>query len=407
MTRPRFDAPLGTRLAWIAAIAFASGFPYGFFNELLPVYLRSRGVGLGEIGLLSTLSLPWALKFLWAPFVDRLATRRRWIVGAQVGIAATLAAMLLTGAASGPAFFALVFLLVTLSATQDIAVDAYTIEISERSELGPANGVRVTAYRLAMIAAGGALVAASASIGWATVFALSAALFLALAALSSRLPERDRAPAAHQPIGEPVRDLLTRPAIAGVVLFVLTFKLGDLALTPMIKPFWLDNGFTVQQIGWVQTTLGVGASIVGALAGGAATRWLGTWRALWVLGIVQAASNLGYYVAAAAGAPVPLMYASAIIEQFSAGLGTAAFLAFLMTLCARQHAATQFALLSALYRVAGIGAAALSGFLTQRFGYADYFLLTFGLALPGFALLPLVGRALAAQPPEPEPEPAG
>ena len=407
MTRPRFDAPLGTRLAWIAAIAFASGFPYGFFNELLPVYLRSRGVGLGEIGLLSTLSLPWALKFLWAPFVDRLATRRRWIVGAQVGIAATLAAMLLTGAASGPAFFALVFVLVALSATQDIAVDAYTIEISERSELGPANGVRVTAYRLAMIAAGGALVAASASIGWATVFALSAALFLALAALSSRLPERDRAPAAHQPIGEPVRDLLTRPAIAGVVLFVLTFKLWDLALTPMIKPFWLDNGFTVQQIGWVQTTLGVGASIVGALAGGAATRWLGTWRALWVLGIVQAASNLGYYVAAAAGAPVPLMYASAIIEQFSAGLGTAAFLAFLMTLCARQHAATQFALLSALYRVAGIGAAALSGFLTQRFGYADYFLLTFGLALPGFALLPLVGRALAAQPPEPEPEPAG
>jgi PAT family beta-lactamase induction signal transducer AmpG len=407
VTRPRFDAPLGTRLAWIAAIAFASGFPYGFFNELLPVYLRSRGAGLGEIGLLSTLSLPWALKFLWAPFVDRLATRRRWIVGAQVGIAATLAAMLLTGAASGPAFFALVFVLVALSATQDIAVDAYTIEISERSELGPANGVRVTAYRLAMIAAGGALVAASASIGWATVFALSAALFLALAALSSRLPERDRAPAAHQPIGEPVRDLLTRPAIAGVVLFVLTFKLGDLALTPMIKPFWLDNGFTVQQIGWVQTTLGVGASIVGALAGGAATRWLGTWRALWVLGIVQAASNLGYYVAAAAGAPVPLMYASAIIEQFSAGLGTAAFLAFLMTLCARQHAATQFALLSALYRVAGIGAAALSGFLTQRFGYADYFLLTFGLALPGFALLPLVGRALAAQPPEPEPEPAG
>ncbi len=403
MTRPRFDAPLGTRLAWIAAIAFASGFPFGFFNELLPVYLRSRGVGLGEIGLLSTLSLPWALKFLWAPFVDRLATRRRWIVGAQVGIAATLAAMLVTGAASGPGFFALVFVLVTLSATQDIAVDAYTIEISKRSELGPANGVRVTAYRLAMIAAGGALVAASASIGWATVFALSAALFLALAALSSRLPERDRAPAAHQPIGEPVRDLLTRPAIAGVVLFVLTFKLGDLALTPMIKPFWLDNGFTVQQIGWVQTTLGVGASIVGALAGGAATRWLGTWRALWVLGIVQAASNLGYYVAAAAGAPVPLMYASAIIEQFSAGLGTAAFLAFLMTLCARQHAATQFALLSALYRVAGIGAAALSGFLTQRFGYADYFLLTFGLALPGFALLPLVGRALAAQPPEPEP----
>ena len=403
MTRPRLEAPLRTRLAWIAAIAFASGFPFGFFNELLPVYLRAHGVGLAEIGLLSTLSLPWALKFLWAPFVDRIATRRRWIVGAQIGIAATIAALLLAGAGSGPAFFVLVFVLVALSATQDIAVDAYTIEISERSELGPANGVRVTAYRLAMIAAGGALVAASASIGWAAVFVISALLFLALAGLTSRMPERARAPAAHEPIAEPVRELLARPAIAGVVLFVLLFKLGDLALTPMIKPFWLDNGFSVQQIGWVQTTLGVGASIVGALAGGAATKWLGTWRALWVLGIVQAASNLGYYAAAAAGAPVPLMYAAAIVEQFSAGLGTAAFLAFLMTLCSRRHAATQFALLSALYRVAGLGAAAVSGFLTLRFGYADYFLLTFCLALPGFALLPLVRRALAAQPPEAEP----
>jgi PAT family beta-lactamase induction signal transducer AmpG len=397
-------APLRVRLAWIAAIAFASGFPFGFFNELLPVYLRARGVGLAEIGLLSTLSLPWALKFLWAPFVDRIATRRRWITGAQLGIAATLAAMLVTGAGSGPVFFALVFALVALSATQDIAVDAYTIEISERTELGPANGVRVTAYRIAMIIAGGALVAASASIGWGAVFALSAALFLALAGLTSRLPERDRAPAAHQPIAEPLRDLLTRPAIAGVILFVLTFKLGDLALTPMVKPFWLDSGFSVQQIGWVQTTLGVGASIVGALAGGAATQWLGTWRALWILGLVQAASNLGYYAAAAAGAPVPLMYGAAIVEQFSGGLGTAAFLAFLMTLCARRHAATQFALLSALYRVAGIGAAAVSGFLTQRFGYTDYFLLTFCLALPGFALLPLVRRALAARAAETDPE---
>lgn len=403
MTPSRLDAPLRTRLAWIAAIAFASGFPFGFFSELLPVYLRSRGVGLAEIGLLSTLSLPWALKFLWAPFVDRIATRRRWIMAAQLGIAMTLAAMLITGAGSGPVFFALVFALVALSATQDIAVDAYTIEISDRSELGPANGVRVTAYRLAMITAGGALVAASAAIGWTAVFAVAAVLFLGLAALTSRLPERDRAPAAHQPVVEPLRDLLTRPAIAGVVLFVLTFKLGDLALTPMVKPFWLDSGFSVQQIGWVQTTLGVGASIVGALAGGAATQWLGTWRALWILGIVQAASNLGYYAAAAAGAPVPLMYGAAIIEQFSGGLGTAAFLAFLMTLCARRHAATQFALLSALYRVAGIGAAALSGFLTQRLGYTDYFLLTFGLALPGFALLPLVRRALAARAAEPDP----
>lgn len=402
-TPTRIAAPLSTRLTWIAAIAFASGFPYGFFSELLPVYLRLQGVSREQIGLLATLSLPWALKFLWAPLVDRTASRRRWIMGAQVGIALALGAMLVTGAGSGPLFFGLVFALVALSATQDIAVDAYTIEITDRSELGPANGVRVTAYRIAMILAGGALVAASATIGWGMVFLVGAGLFLILATITSRLPERARAPAAHQPIAEPLRDLLTRPAIAGLILFVLTFKLGDLALTPMVKPFWVDAGYTVQQIGWVQTTLGVGASIVGALAGGAATRWLGTWRALWILGLVQALSNLGYYAASAAGAPVPLMYGAAIVEQFSGGLGTAAFLAFLMTICVRRHAATQFALLSALYRVAGIGAAALSGFLAQRFGYSTYFLLTFGLALPGFALLPMVGRALRAQPADESP----
>ena len=350
-----------------------------------------------QIGLLGTLSLPWALKFLWAPAVDRTASRRRWITGAQLGIALTLAGILAAGSGSGPLFFALVFILVALSATQDIAVDAYTIEITDRSELGPANGVRVTGYRIAMIVAGGALVAASAALGWNTIFLVGAGLFLLLAAVTSRLPEQERAPAAHQPIIEPLRDLATRPAIAGLILFVLTFKLGDLALTPMVKPFWVDAGYSVQQIGWVQTTLGVGASIVGALAGGAATRWLGTWRALWILGLVQALSNLGYYGAAAAGAPVPLMYGAAVIEQFSGGLGTAAFLAFLMTLCERRHAATQFALLSALYRVAGIGAAAVSGFLAERFGYADYFLLTFCLALPGFVLLPMVGRSLRAQ----------
>jgi PAT family beta-lactamase induction signal transducer AmpG len=388
--------PFATRLAWIGAIAFASGFPYGFFNELVPVYLRSRGASLEEIGLVAALSLPWALKFLWAPLVDRTGTRRRWIMACQLGIAAVLATMLLSGAAGGLPFFALVLLLVTLSATQDIAVDAYTIEISERRELGPANGVRVTMYRIAMILAGGALVAASASIGWSAVFLVSSLLFLVLAGITSRLPDLYRAPAAHEPLLEPVRDLALRPAIAAVLLFVLVSRLGDLALTPMVKPFWLDSGYSVQQIGWVQTTLGVGASIVGALAGGAATRWLGTYRALWVLGLAQAASNLGYYAAAAAGAPVPLMYGAAIIEQFCQGLGTAAYLAFLMTLCARRHAATQFALLSALYRVAGIGAAAVSGFLAQRFGYATYFLITFGLALPGFLLLPFVRRSIAA-----------
>jgi len=388
-------APLRSRLAWIVVLSFASGFPFGLFNDLIPVYLRASGASLSQIGLLSTLALPWALKFLWAPPVDRLGTRRRWIAGTQVGLAISLVLLAGGGTSVGPGFFVLLLTLVALSATQDIAVDGYTIEIMDRNELGPANGTRVMGYRIGMIVAGGVLVAASARLGWAAVFLAGAALYALLAALTTAMPEARAERDPHESWIEPLRELLSRPEILVAALFVLTFKLGDLALTPMVKPFWVDSGYTVQQIGWVQTTLGVGASIVGALLGGEVIRRLGAFKALWVLGLVQALSNLTYWGAAVAGATVPLMYSAAIVEQFTAGLGTAAFLTFLMTLSSRKYAATQFALLTALYRVGGIGAGAVSGILAERMGYASYFLLTFVLALPAFALLPWVKDAAA------------
>ncbi|MBA2457382.1 MAG: MFS transporter [Gemmatimonadales bacterium] len=383
------------RLAWVAALSFASGIPYGLFTDLIPVLLRSHGATLGQIGLLSTLALPWALKFLWAPAVDRLGTRRRWIGAAQLGLALVLVGLAWSGANVSPAYLALILALVALSATQDIAIDAYTIELMDRSELGPANGTRVTAYRLGWIFAGGLLVAASAPLGWTAVLLVGAAIFLGLAALARLIPPTTVEREPHQPLLEPLRELFTRPAIGVAVLFVLTFKVGDLALVPMVKPFWVDSGYSVQQIGWVQTTLGVGASIVGALAGGLATQRLGTFHALWVLGAVQALSNLTYWAAAVTGAQTAMMYGAAVVEQFTQGLGTAAFLTFLMTLCERRYAATQFALLSALYRVGGIAAGALSGVMAERVGYANYFLFTFGLALPAFVLLPWLRRTLA------------
>ena len=386
---------LRSRLTWVVILSFASGFPFGLFNDLIPVYLRANGASLAQIGLLSTLALPWALKFLWAPAVDRLGTRRRWIAGTQIGLAIALVLLPGTGPSVGPGFFVLLLTLVALSATQDIAVDGYTIEIMDRNELGPANGTRVMGYRIGMIVAGGVLVAGSARLGWTAVFLAGAALFAISAAITSAMPEARRDHDPHESWIEPLRELLSRPEIVIAALFVLTFKLGDLALMPMVKPFWVDSGYTVEQIGWVQTTLGVGASIVGALLGGVVIRRLGTFTALWVLGLVQALSNLTYWAAAVAGAPVPLMYSAAIVEQFTFGLGTAAFLTFLMTLSSRKYAATQFAILTALYRMGGIGAGALSGVLAEQMGYATYFLLTFFLALPAFALLPWLKGAAA------------
>ena len=236
----------------------------------------------------------------------------------------------------GPGFFVLLLTLVALSATQDIAVDGYTIEIMDRDELGPANGTRVMGYRIGMIVAGGVLVAASGPAGVVGGLSGRRRLYALTAALTSAMPEARREHDPQESWIEPLRELLARPGILVAALFVLSFKLGDLALTPMVKPFWVDSGYTVQQIGWVQTTLGVGASIVGALLGGEVIRRLGAFKALWVLGLVQALSNLTYWLAAVAGATVPLMYSAAIVEQFTAGLGTAAFLTFLMTLVVPQ-----------------------------------------------------------------------
>jgi len=389
-------APLRRKLLWIAAFYFASGFPFGLLNYLLPVYFRVGGVDLGEIGRVASLAaIPYVVKPLWAPLVDWLGTRKGWIVACQLGIGLLTFALALGGTPSAltPLLWAALIGIAVLSATQDIAADAYTIELLDERELGPANGMRVTAYRVALLTASGALVAVSGPLGWPRVFTIAGAIMFALAVVALAVPGGQRAPAAaaHEPLWQPVGELLQLPGAWAVALFVLTFKLGDLSLQPMIQPFWVDSGYGPAQIGFVNS-VAIGATVAGALLGGALTARLGTFRALWMLGAVQALSNLGYWVAAVAGAPAALMYSAAIVEQFTQGLGTAAFLTFLMALCDKRYAATQYALLSALFRLSGAAASWFSGDFARDLGYARYFLATFVLALPAFALLPFLRR---------------
>jgi PAT family beta-lactamase induction signal transducer AmpG len=410
--------PLRTKLAWVSTFYFASGFPYGLLIYLFPVYLRAEGVSLGDIGRVAALTaLPYTFKPLWAPLVDWVGSRKQWVLGCQVGIAlVAISLMGGDGSALSPALWTALVALALLSATQDIAVDAYTIELLDERERGPANGIRVAAYRVALILAGGALVAASDALGWRRTFGAAGGVMLAVSVVTLLVPGTRRAPAASvaaidRPrsdgvlagvrrltlrvslaVWTPVGQLLRLPSAWAVALFVLTFKLGDLALQPMIQPFWVDRGYSGTQIGVVLGTVGVGATVAGALLGGVLTARLGTFRALWLLGATQALSNLGYYVAAVTGAPAPVLYTAAVIEQFTQGLGTAAFLTFLMALCDRRFAATQFALLSALFRLGGVVVSAYSGTAAQALGYAPYFLLTFALAVPAFALLPFLRR---------------
>jgi PAT family beta-lactamase induction signal transducer AmpG len=383
------DTSLRVRLTWLAALSFASGFPFGLVNETLPVYLRTHGSGLVEIGLVSALSFPWTFKFLWSPLVDRLGTRRQWIAACLTGLTAlTLVLATVELGALARWFWVLLLAIVTFSATQDIAIDAYTIEVTTKQELGVANSVRIAAYRVSMFTAGGLLIWLAGRTDWKTSFQTATVLLAALTLASLLLPLARRSASHTASIWEPLRALLARPGIWAVGLFALLFKLDIAAMEPMTRPFWVDRGFTLEEIGAILTTGRIIATVAGAVLGGILTTRWGIFRSLWVLGAVQAFSSLGYAGAAAVGPSKPLMIGVALFENFAAGLGTAAFVAFLMSVCERRYAATQYAVLSALLALSRTLAGGASGAIAEQVGYARYFLLTFFLGLPAFLLIP-------------------
>ncbi len=399
------------KLAWIALLYFAEGLPFGIVKEIVPVYFKVSGVSLTDIGLASLLGLPWTLKVFWSPLVDRFGERRQWISACLVALAAfTVLTPLFDPAALPLGLWATLLAITVASATQDVAIDAYTIGLVSPGEEGEANGVRVSAYRVALIASGGGLVFLAPVIGWRAIFAVSAVAFAALAAATWRAPRIVIPIEQRRDWITPLRRWLSRPGAWAVFLFALGFKLGDAAIGPMIKPFWIDRGLSVAEIGVVSTSFGVLATIAGALLGGwLTTRW-GIFRALLVLGLVQAMSNLGYASVAWINPPLPqfavsslrealhaigepgraLVYCASMIESFAAGLGSAALLAFLMHVCEKEHAAVQYAALSAVFALSRDVAGAISGWATTRLGYAPYFVLTFFLAFPALALLPIV-----------------
>jgi MFS transporter, PAT family, beta-lactamase induction signal transducer AmpG len=387
-------SPLKIRLTWIAALAFASGFPFGLVNETVPIYLRTHGASLVEIGQLAKLSLPWSLKWLWAPLVDRHGTRRQWIGGCLAGLAVlTLTLGTLEVRTLGVEFWVILFAMVFLSATQDVAIDAYTIQSTTTRELGVANSVRITLYRVGMLTAGGLLVWLAGRIGWSPSFSVGAGLLGALALCALFLPAVERTAGRPTSLWEPLRELLGRRGIGTVILFALIFKLDIAALEPMMRPFWVDAGLTLEEIGAVVTSGRLVATIAGAALGGVFTTRYGIFTGLWVLGLVQALSGLVYWGTAVADSAKGLVVGAAYFESFAAGLGTSAYLAFLMSVCEKRYAATQFAVLSALLALTRWIAGDMSGELAEWLGYGNYFLLTFFLGLPAFALIPRLRQA--------------
>jgi PAT family beta-lactamase induction signal transducer AmpG len=290
---------------------------------------------------------------------------------------------------------ALILILTTASATQDIAIDSYTVALVEDPERGPANGIRASAYRVALVLIGSGMVALATWVPWSVLYTAAAVLFVGLGLTASRLPRLDIPPEARVRWLAPFVGWIGTWRALPLVAFALTYKLGEFAIGPMVKPFWVDQGRSLLEIGAVPTALGIVLSIAGALAGGAFITRYGPLTSLWALGIPQAVSNLGYAAVAGLGLPWPALYAASMIDSFSGGLGTAAFLAFLMAACDREGATMQYAFLSSLFALTGRLAGAVSGLGAEAWGYGGYFAMTFLVSLPGLALVPWVAPWIA------------
>lgn len=417
--KPR-ELSLPVKLLVVGVLYFAEGIPYGFVVTTLSFFLRTQGVPLEQIGLLSLLGLAWSFKLLWSPLVDRFGAHRAWwLVPSQLAIILCLLA--LTFQVDQPVtfrFWLLVGLLCVASATQDLAVDAYTIDLLETRELGIANGIRNGTYRAGALAAGSGLLISSDLLGWrpsfvALVAVMTALVVTVLAFRPFRLP-RPRTVGANpassggwQTVRLAYETLRQHPYFWVLVVFTLTYKAGDALMASMISPFWKDQGFSAIQFGTVSGILGSVATILGGLVGGILTSRWGIGQGLWIMGIFQAFSNLGYWAAAFPGMnhrvlfelslpladhliPVYPIYLASQGESFSSGLGSAAFMAFLMSLCDKRFSAMHYAFFAMLFSFGARVFGYLGGWGAAYLGYADFFLLSFLAAWPAFALLPWV-----------------
>ncbi|MBD3880379.1 AmpG family muropeptide MFS transporter [Phormidium tenue FACHB-886] len=381
-------------------LGFSSGLPLLLTSKTLQAWMTVEGVDLGSIGLFSLVALPYSLKFLWSPFLDRftppfLGRRRGWLVITQVLLVLAIAAMAFQSPKQALNLLAINALLIAfLSASQDIAFDAYRTDVLEEPEMGAGAAITVLGYRVALILTGSIALILADRLPWTMVYLLLAGLMALNLLVSIFAPEptvSERPSTLSEAVYRPFEEFFGRSGVLRGVLilvFIVLYKLGDAFVNNMSTPFLLQAGFSQTDIGAIQGGMGLLATIVGALVGGALLSRLGINRSLWVFGGLQAVSNLVYYVLAQVGQNYPFMVVAINIENFCAGLGTAAFVAFLMSLCNPRFSATQFALLSSLMAVSRDILVAPAGKLAEQTGWTLFFLITIVAALPGLLLLP-------------------
>ncbi len=399
------------KMAVLLALGFSSGLPLFLTSRTLQAWMTKEGVDLTTIGLFSMVALPYSLKFLWAPILDRyvppfLGRRRGWLVITQALLLVAIAAMSLHNPRLGLQALAVNALLIAFfSASQDIAVDAYRADILREREMGAGASAYVIGYRLALIVVGSFALVLADQMPWSAVYLLMSVLMVVGIVTAFFAPEPVLREAPPQTIGEavvlPFKEFFQRRGVwsgAIVLLFVVLYKYPDGIANNMATPFLLQTGFSQTEIGVVLGGIGIFATIVGVVAAGWFIAQAGINRSLWIFAVLQAVSNLAYYVLSLVGDNRTAMVVTILIENFCWGLVTAGMLAFMMSVTNKRFSATQFALLSSLAAASRDVLVAPAGKLAETLGWPGFWLLSVAAIIPAMVLLPFVAPWGAERP---------
>ncbi len=390
-------AIISRRMLVALIMGFASGLPLLLTISLLQAWMTRESVDLTIIGLMALVGLPYTLKFLWAPLMDRFALplfgrRRGWLLICQALLIAAiiflgqtdpgLNPLIVAGAAMAVAFF---------SASQDIVIDAYRREDLKDEELGLGSSLYICGYRIGMWLAGGGGFILADHLSFSMVYLIMALCILPGMLTTLLTPEPSRPlgmpTSLKEAVLHPFKEYFQRSGAIWMLAFILLYKVGDTMASAMATPFYLDIGFSMTEIGAIVKTFGAGAIIAGGLLGGVMMLRLGINGGLWVFGVLQAVSTAGFAILAQVGYSPTLLAAVIAFENLSAGMGTAAYAAFMASITNQKFTATQYALLSSLMGIPRVIASSGTGFMAKSMGWTPFFIFCTFIAIPGMLLL--------------------
>ncbi|MFO0388124.1 MAG: AmpG family muropeptide MFS transporter [Alphaproteobacteria bacterium] len=400
---------LQPRVLAVFFLGFSSGLPLALTASTLGIWLTEAGINKATIGLFAAVGTPYTLKFLWAPLMDSvnfpilgkwLGQRRGWLIATQLAIAAGLLMMgLMSPDTVNPWIVACFALFVaTCSASQDIVIDAYRVEILKEEEQGAGAAVIVLGYRFGMIAATAGALYLAEYFGWMMAYWVMAAL-MGVGIITALLAGE---PANHKPpklegrsfnvwikeaVIAPFADFMTRRGWLAILLFIVLYKFADAFMGVMTSPFYIEIGFSKEDIAKVVKLYGLVATIAGGFVGGAIVYRLGMLKSLWLCGIFQALTNLVFVLLAKNGADIQLLTLCITLENAAGGMGTAVFVAFMSSLCNLRFTATQYALMSSLAAFGRTWLSTPAGSVAEHIGWEAFFICSTLLAIPGLALL--------------------